>query len=305
MHGLQDFIPQVASPDRWAADALVFPFVDRDLLVVVDDPGAGRDGWHRQGGWRRRDLGSPDGDGSGVRVLFHDEVEAMRRDGRLSIKRRQFLGTLRGRQAYSLELEPISEAPAGLCLHNLRRLVPMLAREHFWLAARAVQIVAWDRDHQFCGRCGGPTELHGDERSRRCVACSLAVYPRISPAVIVLVERGDEILLARSPHFVPGVYSTLAGFVEPGETLESTVLREIHEEVGVTVENIRYFGSQPWPFPNSLMIGFRADYAAGDIVVDGVEIEAADWFRRETLPKLPFKLSIARALIEAFLAENR
>ena len=135
-------------------------------------------------------------------------------------------------------------------------------------------------------------------------ACKLSVYPRISPAVIVLVERGDEILLARSPHFVPGVYSTLAGFVEPGETLEGTVRREIHEEVGVHVDNICYFGSQPWPFPNSLMIGFRADYASGDLTIDGVEIEAAGWFRRDNLPKLPFKVSIARSLIEAFLAEG-
>ncbi len=282
MHGLQGFIPQVALPDDWAADALAFPFVDRELLVALE---------------------APAGDNR-VRVLQYEEVEAMHVEGRLSIKRRQFLGTLGGRQAYSLELEPFAEAPSGLGLHNLRRLVPMLSHDHFWLAARAVQIVAWDRDHQFCGRCGAGIEVHGGERSKHCGRCQLTVYPRISPAVIVLVERGDEILLARSPHFLPGVYSTLAGFVEPGETLESTVRREIHEEVGVTVQNIRYFGSQPWPFPNSLMIGFRADHADGDIVIDGVEIEAAGWFRRDSLPKLPFKLSIARALIEAFLAEG-
>lgn len=278
MHDLEDFIPQVALPIQWSADALAFPFVDRELLVAMDD-----------------DV---------TRVMSHREVEVLRRQGKLVIKRQQLLGTWRGRQAYSLELEPLSDAPAGHGLHNLRRLAPTLAKDHFWLAARAVQIVAWDRDHQFCGRCGTPTELNPGERARQCASCKLSVYPRLSPAVIVLVERGDEILLARSPHFVPGIYSTLAGFVEPGETLENTVAREIFEEVGVTVNNIRYFGSQPWPFPNSLMIGFRADYTGGEITIDGVEIEDAGWFRPDDLPKLPFRVSIARALIEAFLAER-
>lgn len=279
MYELPDFVPQVAWPSRWADDALVFPFVDRELLVSVGDDGAG--------------------------VLRHQDVERLAADGQVTIRRRQFLGLLNQRQVLSLELEPVVEPPAGHSLHNLRRLVPMLPRDHFWLAARAVQIVAWDRDHQFCGRCGVATNSSDGERARRCPQCRLSVYPRISPAVIVLVERGDEILLARSPHFAPGVYSTLAGFVEPGETLESTVEREIYEEVGVRVKNIRYFGSQPWPFPNSLMIGFRADYADGEIVIDGEEIEAADWFRPDDLPKLPYKVSIARFLIEAFLAERR
>lgn len=280
---LANFVPQVAPPARWHDDALAFPFIDRQLLVALEEEGGG----------------------ASARVLQHAEVDVLLQRGQVQIKRQQFLGTLDGRQVYSLELETFEAPPtSGLGLHDLRRLVPMLAQDHFWLAARAVQIVAWDRDHQFCGRCGAATELLDGERSRQCAACKLSVYPRISPAVIVLVERGDEILLARSPHFVPGVYSTLAGFVEPGETLEGTVRREIHEEVGVHVDNIRYFGSQPWPFPNSLMIGFRADYASGDLTIDGVEIEAAGWFRRDNLPKLPFKVSIARSLIEAFLAEG-
>lgn len=278
MHDLPDFEPKVAEPEHRQPDALVFPFVHRDLLVRPTEGGA--------------------------QVLEQHEIHGMVEQGALRIVRRQYVGILGTRQVYSLELEPF-EPGTDLVLHNLRRLAPMLTVDHFWLAARAVQIVAWDRDHQFCGRCGGPTEASPTERTRRCHHCELSVYPRISPAVIVLVERGDEILLARSPHFYKGVYSTLAGFVEPGETLEHTVAREIREEVGVEVDNIRYFGSQSWPFPNSMMIGFRADYAGGDIVLEEEEIEDAAWFHPGNLPKLPFKFSIARSLIEAFLAERR
>lgn len=191
-----------------------------------------------------------------------------------------------------------------MVFENLRSVFSLLPEEHLELANRAIQIVEWDRDHQFCSRCRAATEIQDGERSRKCPRCGLIAYPRLSPAVIVLVERGDEILLARSPHFLPGVYSTLAGFVEPGETLEQTVAREIEEEVGVRVRDVRYFGSQPWPFPNSLMIGFRARYAGGDLMLDPDEIEDAGWFRADTLPKLPSPISIARALIEAFLAER-
>jgi len=123
--------------------------------------------------------------------------------------------------------------------------------------------------------------------------------------VIVRIERGDEILLARSPHFAPGVYSTIAGFVEPGESLEETVIREVREEVGVEVANVRYFGSQPWPFPNSLMIGFVADYASGDLRLQEGEIEDAGWFTSDTLPGLPSRYSIARRLIDEFISRGR
>ena len=129
-------------------------------------------------------------------------------------------------------------------------------------------------------------------------------YPRLAPAVIMLVERGDEILLGRSPHFLPGMYSTLAGFVEPGETLEHAVAREVAEEVGVRVKDVRYFGSQPWPFPNSLMVGFRAAWESGEIVIDEREIEDAAWFTAGNLPLIPPGISIARALIDAFLREQ-
>jgi NAD+ diphosphatase len=139
------------------------------------------------------------------------------------------------------------------------------------------------------------------ERAKKCPLCGLVNYPRIAPAVIVLVTRGDEVLLARANNFPAAFYSTLAGFVEPGETLEEAVRREVGEEVGITLDNIKYFGSQPWPYPHSLMIGFTADYAGGDIQVDGRELSDAAWFTRDNMPQIPPKLSIARSLIESYL----
>jgi NAD+ diphosphatase len=215
------------------------------------------------------------------------------------------VGTLEGGVCLAVELSVDLEPPEGMAFHGLRRLWGALDEEAWRIAGRAVQIVDWDRNHRFCGRCGTPTELNGSERSRTCPRCGLQHFPRLSPAVIVLVTRGEELLLARSPHFAKGVYSTLAGFVEPGESLEEAVAREVHEEVGVMLSGIRYFDSQPWPFPNSLMIGFTAEWAGGDLRPQPGEIEDAAWFdrsHRDALPLLPSPMSIARRLIESFLA---
>jgi NAD+ diphosphatase len=181
--------------------------------------------------------------------------------------------------------------------------------EHHWIAAgRAVQIVEWARTHRFCGRCGSATELAEGERAMRCPTCSLLAFPRLSPAMITLVTRGEpgpgqEALLARGIQWQVPMYSCLAGFVEPGESLEGAVLREVAEEVGVAVRNPTYFGSQPWPFPNSLMVGFRAEYESGEIECDPTEIADANWYRRDDLPMIPPGISIARKLIDAWLAE--
>jgi NAD+ diphosphatase len=163
----------------------------------------------------------------------------------------------------------------------------------------------WDRTHLYCGRCGTPTELKPSERARQCPNCGQVHYPRIAPAVMALVQRGDQLLLARSPHFVPGMYSALAGFVEPGESLEHCLVREVKEEVGIKVGNLRYFSSQPWPFPHSLMIAFNCDWVEGEITPDPSEIEAAGWFDLERLPVLPNKISIARRLIDSTIAKMR
>jgi len=215
------------------------------------------------------------------------------------------VGSLVDEDSFALELPAELAPPEGMAFHGLRRLWEALDEEVWRLAGRAVQIVDWDRNHRFCGRCGTPTELDPAERSRTCPRCGLQHFPRLSPAVIVLVTRGEEMLLARSPHFQKGVYSTLAGFVEPGESLEEAVSREVLEEVGVTLTGIRYFGSQPWPFPSSLMLGFTAHWAAGDLQPQPGEIEDARWFRPDALPLLPPPMSIARALIDSFLRRQK
>lgn len=166
---------------------------------------------------------------------------------------------------------------------------------------KAAQRVYWHKTHHFCGLCGSPTKEKNTERVKCCTVCGHEFYHRISPSIIVLVTRGEELLLARSPHFPPGLFSTLAGFVEPGESIEQTVHREVKEEVGIELDNVRYVGSQSWPFPHSLMLGFYATHKSGDIIVDGLEIEAAQWFSKDALPILPSDISIARQLIDGFL----
>jgi NAD+ diphosphatase len=216
---------------------------------------------------------------------------------------RHFLGTLGARPCYGAPLAPGAEPPAGLRFAGARSLFLTLEANLIAALGQAIAVVEWDETHRFCGRCAAPTEPAPGERVRRCGRCDATFHPRVAPAVIVLVERGREALLARGPHFAPGVFSALAGFVETGETLEAAAAREIHEEAGVQIEGLRYFGSQPWPFGRSLMVGFRARYAGGDLRVDGHEIVEAGWFRADALPKLPSPLSIARRLIEAFVAD--
>jgi NAD+ diphosphatase len=219
--------------------------------------------------------------------------------------RTQYLGMLRGRHCYSAEIGNGAPPPDGMAWFGLRRLFGQVDDLEFVLAGRAIQIMEWDRTHQFCGACGTPTESRRNERVRACPACAHAVYPRLAPAVMMLVRNGRKLLLGRSARFPPGMYSALAGFVEPGETIESCIEREVLEEVGVKIANLRYFGSQSWPFPHSLMIAFFADYAGGEIVPQPEEIEDAQWFDVDSLPGLPMPISISRWLIDAAIAEIR
>jgi NAD+ diphosphatase len=226
----------------------------------------------------------------------------------LTLLRQHYLGYLEdGARIHCIAAEVAGDvaAPAGMVFQGLRGLYGRLSDEHLWLGGRAVQIIEWDRTHVYCGRCGVPNEIQAHERAKKCPQCGLVTYPRISPAIIVRVtratENGTEILMARGVNYRLGFYSVLAGFVEPGETLETAVRREIKEEVGLEVKNVRYFGSQPWPFPNSLMIAFTAEYASGELVLEEAEIEDAKWCTPETMPSIPPPMSISRALIDDYL----
>jgi NAD+ diphosphatase len=185
---------------------------------------------------------------------------------------------------------------------GLRSQLELLSVEGFQLAGRALQIAQWFYDHQFCGRCGQTTENDDIDRAKICRSCELRFYPRISPCMIVLVTRGEEMLLAHHHRASRLVYTTLAGFVEAGETLEECVRREIKEEVGVSVGKLEYCQSQPWPFPSQLMLGFFAEYESGDICIDQTEIVDAQWFRYDKLPPLPTSASVAGQLIANYLA---
>ncbi|MGB7289267.1 MAG: NAD(+) diphosphatase [Candidatus Macondimonas sp.] len=214
------------------------------------------------------------------------------------------LGYLDGVPCYALGADgSVSPADPNGQWMDLRRLFDRLPADLFLLAGRAIQIVAWDRTHRYCGHCGTPLLFAENDRAKQCPACSLRQFPRLAPAVMAMVVRGSEVLLARGPEFPVGLFSILAGFVEPGETLEACVRREVYEEVGIFVGAMRYLGSQSWPFPHSLMIGFVCEYAGGDLQPDGVEIVEADWFDYRNLPAHPGAMSLAGKLLAHFVAD--
>lgn len=194
--------------------------------------------------------------------------------------------------------------PAGFDFIKLRQLFGVLDDETYRIALRAAHIVNWRKNTRHCGRCGGRMIDVAAELAVQCTKCGFIVYPRISPAIIVAVAKGKQILLARSSRFPAGRFSVIAGFLEPGETLEECVRREVKEEVGIDVDLIRYFDSQPWPYPDSLMVGFTAEYAGGELAIDNNEVVAAGWFTADALPDIPPKDSIARRLIDQFVRSS-
>lgn len=213
------------------------------------------------------------------------------------------IGRLDGQPVYLIELEgPVTLENCQW--QGLRQFMLQADFEHYRMLAYAAQVGTWAREHRFCGSCGKAMVQVPGERAMRCDRCDLRNYPRISPSMIVLITRGDEVLLARSPRFVSGMYSTLAGFAEPGESAEECVVREVREEVSLEVRNIQYRGSQCWPFPHSMMLGFHAEYASGEIVPQADEIEDARWFSIHALPPLPAPRSIARYLIDLYVARR-
>ena len=254
-----------------AADSLVFAFEGGRLLV-------GRDGER-------------------AAIPAFDEVSSIVESATAHI----FLGRLDGRPCFAMPLPAESATPAGYALAGLRELFGSLEEPIHGVAGRAFQTIEWYLNHAYCGRCGSETRLVADERARGCPSCSATYFPRINPAVIMLVEREGQMLLARNHTFRGPWYSCLAGFVEPGESLEEAVAREVLEEVGIEIDRITYHSSQPWPFPSQLMIGFHAHHRSGEIVVQDSEILDAGWYGPGNLPDMPGRFSLARRLIDAFL----
>jgi NAD+ diphosphatase len=214
------------------------------------------------------------------------------------------LGSLAGVACFARSLGEGEALPTSTEAVSVRQLFGALPDEDFAIAGLALGLTAWDRDHRFCGRCGAPTEPSKTERVRACTRCAFHAYPRLSPAIIALVERDGRALLARNARVNMPFFTTLAGFVEVGETLEHAVAREIREEAGIEIRDVKYFGSQPWPFSNSLMIGFTAHWASGEIKADESEILEPAWFAPDKLPMVAPKLSIARQLIDDFVKRH-
>ena len=264
------FVPGHEPPEKPGEDPILFCFWRRELLVMED-----------------QSLPSES-------TINSHGIDALRT---------QYLGQLGEQHCFSAELADDFKPPEGLVTRDLRMLFGSLDELIHTLAGRAVQIKEWDRTHQYCGACGQPTELSTTDRSRKCPDCEIPMYPRLAPAMIVVVERGDEILLGRSNNFPPGIFSVLAGFVEPGESAEEAVIREVFEETRIVVHNVRYFGSQAWPFPNSLMLGFTAEYLSGEVDTShDPEMETAGFFDVNDLPHtFPGNISISQWLLNDFI----
>ncbi len=234
---------------------------------------------------------------SSLNIPFHNDLDEIN----LEPIRKHYLGTLEDHPCYVVEVDPETVPYDGMEFIDLRSLYEILDEDLFLLAGRAVQILNWDKNHVYCGKCGTKTETLSDENAKVCPNCGFTSYTRLSPAVITAIIKDDKILMAKHSYGLKNRYTLVAGFLEAGETLEEAVKREVMEEVGLEVKDIKYFGSQPWPFPNSLMIGFTAKYADGKIRVDGNEIVDAKWFNANEVQRFPSNMSISSDLLDWFL----
>jgi NAD+ diphosphatase len=270
----ESFVSSFEGPGEKADPAYWFVFQERKMLIEV-------------GGAESGPLLARDIRGIGIHPI-----------------REIYLGSLNGIHCYAAGVDGSIEPPEGMAFHGLWGLHGHVDEALFRLAFKAIHTIEWDKMDHYCNRCGSKNQPKVGERAKECPQCGFVSFPRISPAIIVLVGRDGKALLARSGRFKEGLFSAVAGFVEPGESLEDAVHREVKEETGIDVKNIRYFGSQPWPFPDSLMVGFTAEYAGGEIKIDDDEILDARWFSAEDMPEIPGKISIARALIDWFV-ENK
>lgn len=236
----------------------------------------------------------------GDKVLFPTTKELKSQSLNFTTVNVRHIGVFNERNCFIADVEESISLEDKFAFNDLRSLLSVLDEDMFLLGCRAVHLSNWYKNNQYCGRCGEKVNDNHLERSKVCPKCNLVTYPRISPAIIVAVVKDNKILLGQNKRFTQKIYSVLAGFVETGETFEECVMREVYEESGIRVKNIKYFGSQPWPFPDSLMVAFTAEYAGGDIKVDGEEIVHADWFEADKLPNVPLKGSIASELINWF-----
>lgn len=271
----KEYQPHFKPPGQFSGSALWFAFYQGKILVRMTDP-------------------TPE-----IYSCTHPNHHG------LEIAQEHYLGTYGGEHCYAAELAENQNLPNGHAMLGLRDMLGHVDDTLAGISGRALQILEWNRNHAYCGRCGGATVQREDERARTCPACKRTSYPPVAPVIMILITHGRKLLLARKVGWGNTRFSALAGFVEPGETLESTVIRETREEVGVEIKNIRYFGSQPWPFPNNLMIAFTAEYAGGDLRPDGVEIEEAAFFDADELPNLPPGISISRRMINTVASELR
>ncbi len=271
-----EFLPLVQAPEKKVIDyEYCFAFMGRDLLLICEE--------------------------DSMRLPLKEDLELLD----INIIGKQYLGEFNGYSCFSFELEDNSFEHETVSFHGIRKLRGILDDPIAALAARAVHIMEWDNKTQFCGACGTKTRQRSNERSKECPECGQLFFPKISPAIIVVIEKDDKILMARSPHFPEGIYGLIAGFVEPGESIEETVVREVYEEIGIFIKDIEYFGSQPWPYPDSLMIAFTAKYSHGEICVDNVEIEDAGWFTQDEMPSVPGTDSISGQLVHYYLSRQK
>lgn len=249
----------------------------------------------------------PAPDARALWVVFRDDNVLVRADADrafalltdLALPAPIAVGVLFGRPVFAASIDEHTAVEGALEV-GLRPLGAQLDEHTFAAISLAAQLVYFARTHRYCARCASPLVAIDGSRARLCAPCKHEWYPRVSPCAIVLVHDGDRVLMTRHARFPPGMYGLIAGFVEPSESIEQCAAREAFEECGVRLRDVRYFGSQPWSFPHQLMLGFTAQYAGGELVVDHSELEDARWFRRDALPTLPPKISIARKLIDAW-----
>jgi NAD+ diphosphatase len=267
------FEPGVVMPARLAAETLCFVWRDDRILAAAAEPPT---------------------------LPTLADVNRLGIDGV-----RHYLGRYRGTDCVAIHVAGDSAEFEGWAWRGLRSLFLQLPDAELALAGRSFQISEWERSHRFCGRCGAMMRDKPGERAKECPVCGYVAYPRISPAMMVLVTRGADLLLARANRFPGAMYSALAGFVEAGESIEDCIHREVREEVGIDVRDLRYFTSQAWPFPHSLMIAYTAEYAGGQMRPGDAEIADAQWFPVDSLPQLPSPVSISRKLIDATVERIR